>query len=178
MQCKLSGFWFVLAISCCFSSVSPFWVCFLLSNIHKMLEFFGGTTKTREVSHCCCVTSHVLSTQFALKYFRHQHDIGVVGRRERKKAQANCIWSHRANGKRGSEASVKERASCHSCSENAGETELSVSWSWLSKIYLQYKTLGRRSDWDLRLSSHRILEIDLLTFIRRTNRLGLLSLAF
>ena len=38
-----------------------------------MLEFFGGTTKTREVSHCCCVTSHVLSTQFALKYFRHQH---------------------------------------------------------------------------------------------------------
>ena len=36
---------------------------------------FGGTTKAREVSHCC-VTSHVLSTQFPLsfplKYFRHQ----------------------------------------------------------------------------------------------------------
>ena len=67
-------------------------------------------------------------TQSTLKYFRHQH--GDVGRREFpcKKAQASCIWRYRANGKRSSEASVKERTSCHSCSENTGETEYSVSY--------------------------------------------------
>ena len=66
-------------------------------------------------------------TQSTLKYFRYHH--GGVGRREFlcKKAQASCIWRYRANWKRGSEASVKERTPCHSCGENTGETKYSVS---------------------------------------------------
>ena len=108
-------------------------------------QSLGQLLSTQAITH---FQSGLWLTQSTLKYFRHHH--GGVERREFlcKKAQASCIWRYRANGKRGSEASVKERTSCHSCSENTGETKYSVSHLLVFDHINQAKS--RRSDAEFR----------------------------